>query len=113
MVDVELVEVVRDDAERLRPALEELSWTGLIPASTVAFTAGLIGLELGGPAIIDLGVSTALSTSVFLLNGGSGTVTYVSLFAPFSGPSSPYSSIPCVSVSPAEASWLVYCYLTS
>jgi len=78
VVDDDAVEVFRDDAERFRLVLEELSWTGLIPASTVALTAGLIGLELGGPAIIDLGASTALSTRVFLLKGGSGTATCVS-----------------------------------
>lgn len=73
------LDVDRVDVERFRGTMDEFSCTGLIPASTVAFTAGLTGLELGVVGTIDLGASTALSTSVFLLNGGSGTVYSISL----------------------------------
>lgn len=77
MVDDDL-DVDRVDVERLRGTLDELSCTGLIPANTVALTAGLTGLALGVVGTIDLGASTALSTSVFLLKGGSGTVQSIS-----------------------------------
>jgi hypothetical protein len=43
------------------------------PLSVVPFTVEFIGLEVGGPISFDV-VSPALSASVFLFAGGSGTV---------------------------------------
>lgn len=66
----EFAEVLRDAPDGARDNPLDVFRT---PAWTVALTAPLTGLELGGAAVTGRGRSPALSTNVFLLGAGSGT----------------------------------------